>query len=204
VNGDGEQRSLRSRRAVTRLASAAILAVAGAQLAVAATISVQTERDGDSVEVRASAMLKADPAMAWRVLTDYDRYPEFIPDLRVSRVLARHGGKVTVEQSGSASLWVFKIPLDVTFEIDELPPNTVRSHAIAGNLRALVSSYELTPGPLGVRLDYAGRIAPGFEAFAQIEQITVEQSIARQFQSLADEIERRSAANSREETAQEH
>ena len=27
-------------------------------------------------------LLNADGATAWRVLTDYNRYPEFIPDLR--------------------------------------------------------------------------------------------------------------------------
>ena len=67
--------------------------------------------------IRASVVLNADAATAWRVLTDYDRYTEFIPNLRVSRVVARQGTTVTVEQSGDAALWLFKMPLDITFEI---------------------------------------------------------------------------------------
>jgi hypothetical protein len=62
---------------------------------------------------------------------------EFIPDLRVSRVVARRGATVIVEQSGNATLWLFKIPLDVTFEINEIPPNGLQSRAVAGSLRAL-------------------------------------------------------------------
>jgi hypothetical protein len=33
------------------------------------------------------------------VLTDCDRYVEFIPDLNVSRVVARNGATINVEQS---------------------------------------------------------------------------------------------------------
>jgi hypothetical protein len=42
-------------------------------------------------------------------------------------------------------------------------------------------------------LEYAGRIATGFELFGPIEQLAVEENIARQFQALADAIEQRSA-----------
>ncbi len=82
-------------------------------------------------------MLDADVATAWRVLTDYDRYVEFIPDLRVSRVVARRGSTVTVEQSGDA-VWLFTWPLEITFEIDESPPSRLQSRAVAGSLRVLV------------------------------------------------------------------
>jgi ribosome-associated toxin RatA of RatAB toxin-antitoxin module len=195
---------MRSGGTTTRLAIAAALAlvVAAAQLAAAATITIVAERDGDTIDIHASAVLKANVATAWRVLTDYSRYSEFIPDLRVSRVVARHGATVTVEQSGDAALWLFKMPLDVTFEINEIPPSSLRSRAVAGSLRALASSYALTPAASGVRLDYAGRIAPGFELFGRIEQTAVEQNIARQFRALADEIERRSAAIGARTTAE--
>lgn len=189
-----EQHSLRA--AGTRLgtALALVFVLSATQSAVAATITITTERHGDTIDIRASAVLNTDIATAWRVLTDYDRYTEFIPDLRASRVVARHGATVTVDQSGDAQLWLFKMPLDITFEIDESPPHRVQSRAVAGSLRALASSYVLTPAASGIRLDYAGRIAPGFELFGSIEQSVVEQNIARQFQALADEIERNDAA----------
>jgi carbon monoxide dehydrogenase subunit G len=170
------------------------LAAATAQSATGASITIHAERGGDSIDIRASAVLQADSATAWRVLTDYDRYTEFIPDLRSSRILARRGRTVTVEQSGDAALWLFRMPVDITFEINEIPPSSLQSRAVAGSLRALTSSYALSPAASGTRLDYVGRIAPGFELFGQIEQTVVERNIARQFQALADEIERQSAA----------
>jgi hypothetical protein len=128
------------------------------------------ERDRDAIDIRASVVLDADAATAWRVLTDYNRYTEIIPDLRLSRVVARHGATVTVEQSGDAALWLFSMPLDITFEITERSPNSLQSRAVAGSLRALASSYALTATGSGMRLDYVGRVASGFELFGHIEQ----------------------------------
>ena len=206
AQGNRERPSIASGGTTTRLAVAFAMAlvVAAAQPAAAATITIVAERDGDTTDIHASAVLNADVATAWRVLTDYNRYTEFIPDLRVSRVVARRGTTVTVEQSGDAALWLFKIPLDVIFEINEIPPNRLQSRAVAGSLRALASTYALTPDASGVRLDYVGRVAPGFELFGHFEQMAVEQNVARQFQALADEIERRSAAIRGPATAEAH
>ena len=171
-----------------------VLAVAGPNFAAAATIAVSAERHGDTIEIQASTLLGADAATAWLVLTDYDRYAEFIPDLRESRVVARRGATVTVEQSGDAVLWLLRMPLHITFEITEIPPQRLESHALAGSLRSLQSRYVLVSESSGVRLEYTGRIAPGFEFFGQLEELVVRQNVTRQFQALADEIERRSAA----------
>ena len=99
-------------------AAAFALALVGAwpQAAAAATITVTAERRGDTIEIKAGALLDADATTAWLVLTDYDRYREFIPDLRESRVVARRGATVIVEQSGDAKLWLLPIPLRMTFE----------------------------------------------------------------------------------------
>ena len=197
--GDAQVRhnpSMRPVRAKPRFDLVIALALAfAAQPAAAATIAIDAERRGETIEIHAGAELKADAATAWRVLTDYDRYPEFIPDLRVSRVVARQGATVTVEQSGDATLWLLRMPLDITFEIHESPPNALQSHSVSGTLRALASSYALTQTASGVRLDYTGRVVPGFALFGYLEEMAVQRNVARQFQALADEIERQSAAS---------
>ena len=193
--------------ATIRLAMAFAVSVAvpaGQPDASAATITIDAETHGDAFYIRASTVLNADAATAWLVLTDYNRYPEFIPDLRVSRIVARSGATVTVEQSGDAVLWLFKLPIDITFEINEFPPKALRSRAVAGSLRALTSSYTLTPVGTGVRLDYEGHVAPRFEFFGDIEQAAMRQDVTRQFQALADEIERRSAAIEGHRVAEAH
>jgi hypothetical protein len=176
------------------VAVAVAAAIAVPWPAAAAAVTVDAERRGDAIEIRAQADLKADATTAWQVLTDYDRYVDFVPDLRVSRVVARRGTTVVVEQSGDATVWLFRMPLDVTFEIDERVPGHLQSRAVAGSLRALTSTYSLTPAASGVRLDYTGHVTPGFALFGYFEEMAVRSNIARQFQALADEIERSSAA----------
>src|SRR5262249_51813750 len=97
------------------------------------------------------------------------------------------------EEAGEATLGPFRIPLEVTFEIIDLAPNSLRSRAVAGSLRSLESVYELTPVSAGVRLDYNRRVGPRFDLLGPIEQRAASPNIARQFQALADEIERSTA-----------
>ena len=54
--------------------------------------------------------------------------------------------------------------------------------------------YVLTPVGNGVRLDYTGTLDSGFALFAAVERLAVKQNVARRFQALADEIERRGAS----------
>lgn len=172
-------------------------AAVAAQPAAAASISVHAERRGDAVEIRASAALNADAATAWRVLTDYDGYSRFIPDLLVSRVVARRGSTVTVEQSGHARLWLLRIPLDITYEVAESPPHRLQSRAVTGSIRSMESAYLLTPTSSGVNVEYAGRVEPGFDLLGRIAVYAVRQNVARQFQAMVDEIERVGATTGR-------
>jgi carbon monoxide dehydrogenase subunit G len=162
--------------------------------AAAATIAISLASRADTIEIAGSAELNADPETAWRVLTDYERYVDFIPGLQESRVVARNGATVTVEQTGDVELWKLHMPLDVTFEITEMAPTGLVSRVVAGNLRALNSRYVLTPVGNGVRLEYAGKLASGLALFGAIERLAVKENVARRFQALADEMERRSAA----------
>ena len=185
------------RKAGAALACAWVLAgtIGAMAPAMAATIHVKAERHGEFIDLEASALLEADAATAWRVLTDYARYAEFIPDLHRSRVVERHGSTVTVEQSGDARLWLLHMPLELTFEISESPPYRLQSHAVAGSMHGLESSYQIVPAASGIVLRYTGHVAPGFHLFGGIEEYAVRQNVTRQFQALADEIERSAAAS---------
>jgi polyketide cyclase/dehydrase/lipid transport protein len=173
--------------------AAAVLALA-AQSAAPASIVVDVQRDGDSIVINAQARLDADLRSAWQVLTDYERYAEFIPGVRSSQVLARRGSTVTVGQYDDAVLLLLPVPVRITYEIAEQPPRRLESRAVAGGLPPLHSAYELSAVPSGVRLEYSGRLAPVSPLFGSVEQWAIQRSVVRQFQALADEIERTGAA----------
>lgn len=181
----------RAKGHLRRLAFASALFASASAWAVPTTVNVKLEESGDAVVIEASALLRADAATAWRVLTEYDHYSDFIPGVRSSRVVKRQGTRVTVEQTGDAAVWLLQVPLDITYEITEFPPNRIQSQASGSSLSTLTSSYALTPTAQGVRLDYAGYLSPRRALLGKIEEMAVRRSVVREFQALADEIERR-------------
>src|SRR4051812_42022212 len=86
-----------------RLPFALLLVLAAGAPAHAARLKVVIEREGMDVTIAADTWISADAPTAWRVLTDYERYVEFVPGIRESRVLDRRDGHVTVAQSGDVS-----------------------------------------------------------------------------------------------------
>src|SRR5690348_13618080 len=147
-------------RSLLRLALLLTLAMATASAAPAAAprIDVHVERSAGGVVIAASAWLDADAPTAWSVLTDYARYRNFIPGVQASRVVARRGTSVVVEQSDELAWWIWHVPVRVTFEIDESPPARLHSHAKAPSWPSLDSTFVLDPTEGGIRLDYVGRV----------------------------------------------
>jgi hypothetical protein len=201
-----------------------LLAVLGiARHSHAAQIEVSTDSERGEVVVRATALIDADVDTVWRVLTDYVRYPHFIPGVRDCRVVRRDGRRVTVEQAGSALLGPLQLPVSVVYEITEVPPVELWSTAEIGTIGALESHYAvisaLPPRDALPReegrtsstveravLEYRGRLTPRSSALRPLEEAVVRQTVTRQFQALADEIERtrrrtRSPALHREDDA---
>jgi ribosome-associated toxin RatA of RatAB toxin-antitoxin module len=170
----------------------ALLLAAGS--AAAAEVRVEARRDGDAVLVEASAELQADPRIAWDVLTGYDRYAQFVPDLRTSRVIERSGQSAIVEQTGVAGMFFYRFPIEVRLAITEEPFETVRCQSIAGNFRELTGVYRLTPGANGVRFLYSGRLVPDFRLPPIVGLPAVRGSVERQFRALVEEIERHARA----------
>jgi ribosome-associated toxin RatA of RatAB toxin-antitoxin module len=181
-----------SKRAAFCRALLAMLSLTWQTLVIAADArdSVRAWRDEDAVIVQAEAQLDASMETAWRVLTDYEHYAEFIPDLKSSRVLARSGNTAIVEQRGEAGFFFYHFPLEVTFSVTEIPGNTVSSRAISGTFREMIGTYVLTETRAGVRLVYTGRLVPSFTLPPLVGVPAVRAAVERQFLALAREIRR--------------
>ena len=159
--------------------------------AFAQEVSIETTRQGDHIVIEASAELQADVRIVWQVLSDYDRLAEFIPNLKVSRVLSRTADGVVLEQQGEYAFLFFSQPIDVRLLIIEMPPHRIVSRAMAGSFREMTGSYELTPVPGGVRLRYAGRMLPNFYLPPFLGVVAARAAAEKQFRGMVDEILRR-------------
>ena len=154
-------------------------------------VSVEAHREGEAVLVEARAQLKADAQLAWAVLTDYGRYAQFVPDLTSSRILARAGNTVIVEQKGVAGFFLFHFPLEVRLAVTEKPYDEVGARAISGNFKEMTGLYRLVPDGEDVRFTYSGRLVPAFGLPPLIGTAAVRIAVEKQFTALVREILRR-------------
>jgi carbon monoxide dehydrogenase subunit G len=160
-------------------------------LAQAQDVSIRTARDGEFVTISASAVMRVDPHIAWAVLSDYDHLARFIPDVKSSRVISRHGNVVRVEQIGEVGFLFYTEPVNVILEVHEEPETRIVARALEGNIRALDTRYELHSSDAGVRLDYTGSFAPAFVIPPLIGMPIVNRLIERRFRAMVNKIERR-------------
>lgn len=167
----------------------------------AAEVAVHASRQGDVLYVEASAEFEADVHQAWQVLTDYDHLADFIPGMRVSRVVARDKDAVVVEQKGEATLLFFTFPMEVRLAVNEFPYDRITSHAVAGNFRGMRNAYYLEARRGRIRLSYSGRMTPDFLVPPLIGTIVLRMNVEKQFGALVDEIVRRTQSEPRRSAA---
>ena len=186
----------RASRTVSLLLSSAFMLWQTSAMCDDVRDSVRAWREDDAVMVRAEAVVIAPLQTAWRVLTDYEQYAQFIPDLKSSRVLARSGNTAIVEQKGEAGFFFYHFPIEVTFSITEVPDTSVRSRAISGTFKEMTGTYVLTEQGEAIRLVYSGRLVPAFRLPPLIGVPALRSAVERQFLALAREIRRVASASS--------
>jgi ribosome-associated toxin RatA of RatAB toxin-antitoxin module len=183
-----------------RLALLSALGSTGVAIA-GEVIAVQARRQGSAVQVTTQAVIRAPLEVIWQTLTDYDRLAEFVPDISSSRVIERQGSTVTVEQAGKAHLWFFTYAIDVVVEVTEQPPACAAVRVLRGNLKQLEGGYRLdkVEGKEGDEylLQWSGLIEPALPVPTAVTLPLMRSNIARQFEGMVREIERREARRTR-------
>ena len=181
----------------TRFCAALFLVLAAAtglvRGAAALAIEAQIERQGEYITVNASALMQVDARIAWEVLSDYDHLAQFIPDMKISRVVSRDGNRVRVEQKGDFGFFFYRQPVEVMLEVVEEPQRRIDARRISGNIRDLETRYELKASDAGVKLDYVGRFIPEFSVPPFFGMAMVRRVIERRFRAMVEEIVRRDA-----------
>jgi ribosome-associated toxin RatA of RatAB toxin-antitoxin module len=158
-------------------------------------VSVEVERRGEGMEVRAKAFVAAGVPLVWKVVTDYERLPRFVPGIARSVVRQRSENRLRLDQAGEARFLVFSFPIEVQLEVVEAPPHWVVSHAVSGNLRRMIGRYDLRPDGVrgGLVLAYTGFIEPAFDLPPLVGAAALRQMVEEQFRAMVAEIERRAA-----------
>ena len=92
--------------------------LAAAQSAEIPTLSVH-EASGGAFVVVAGFSVAAPAAVVRDVITDYEDIPRFMPDIRISRVIARQDAHVEVEQEAVSKYLMFSKKVHLLLDVEE-------------------------------------------------------------------------------------
>lgn len=158
---------------------------------VGAETQVSVSKIGDRFLVEAASSVAASPAIAWQVLTGYEEYPSFVPNLLLSRRLADTPPQV--EQRGDFGVLFFRREVHALLEIEEIPKREIRFRAFGGNMKTLNTQVVISAVDNGALVRYRSEMEPDFWVPPLIGSAILRTSIRGKLQAVAEEIERRAA-----------
>ena len=109
-------------------------------------VKIKTEQvEGQQCRVCARIDIPYSLEQVWQVLTDYETYDEFIPNLIHNRLLNRSTDKIILEQVRLKSFMGMKFYARTVIGIEEKLPNKIHYQLIEGDFKDLSGCYQLEP-----------------------------------------------------------
>ena len=162
-----------------------------AQPALPEVVVTRVDAGGEQVfEVAASGTVKAAPAQVWKVLTDYESMPEFVPDLKKNKVMSRTGNRAIIEQAGVAHFLFLSRPIHLVVEAAEEPMSAIDISLVTGDMKVYSCRWELTALPDGgTRVAYTGRMVPKFYVPGMLGSNIIRRDIERMMKAVLQRLD---------------
>ncbi|SDG92999.1 Ribosome association toxin PasT (RatA) of the RatAB toxin-antitoxin module [Duganella sp. OV458] len=176
------------------------LATAQAPKAELPKLEVSVNRvDQDSqhmYEVDATGSVNAPLPKVWRILTNYERMTEFVPDMESCKVLSRNGNEVIIEQFGVARFLFMNRTIHLIVRATEQPMSAIDIALISGDMKHYESRWELVPIPEtgGTKIIYHGKLLPSFYVPGLIGSKMIRSDIERMMSAVLARLDRRDDA----------
>lgn len=153
--------------------------------------TVTAWRADGALHVEASFHIDVPPAVAWRVMTDYDHMATYVPRLKESRIVSVDPERMLVAQKGTATFAGFSHDWEVEREVRLQPESLIASRALRGNVKRMEMETRFTPEGPGVRIQYRALTVPDFWIPPLIGPSLMKGQVTDQFMALATEMHRR-------------
>ena len=141
-------------------------------------------------DVAASGTVKASPQHVWKVLTDYESMPEFVPDLKTNKVMARSGNRVTIEQAGVARFLFLSRTINLQVQATEEPITSIDISLIKGDMKVYACRWEMTALPDGgTRISYTGKMVPKFYVPGMLGSNIIRRDIERMMRAVLERLD---------------
>ena len=154
--------------------------------------SIEVVRSADAYVANLVMFAPVPGSLAWKVLTDFEHQPEWVPNLRESKIIESDGNTLTIEQRGVARFGIASFPYVSVRQILLDPERTVRAKQLKGNMHRVESLMTLSPDGNGTQLQYHLEIVPAGLASALLSEDFLQHELTEQFTAIIGEMVRRS------------
>lgn len=101
--------------------------------------------DGSEGNYTARVLVKASPAKAWEVLTDYNNFDRFLPNVASSQLLEANGNIKIFEQVNSVQVLVINKKTRIRIATTESYPKQINFRIVNGDLKSLNGKWTIEP-----------------------------------------------------------
>ncbi|MEH2396872.1 SRPBCC family protein [Nostoc sp.] len=123
-------------------------------VALAAKVEIQIDKIAERQrKITAKVQIPQPVEQIWKVLTDYEALPDFLPNLAKSRLIEHPNGGIRLEQVGSQRLLNFNFWARVVLDLEECFPKEINFRMVEGDFKGFSGSWCLEPYCLG---EYVG------------------------------------------------
>ncbi|PSF35719.1 cyclase/dehydrase [Aphanothece hegewaldii CCALA 016] len=145
-------------------------------------------------------IVRSTKAIAWAVLTDYDNYEKFLPDVEESRVIENNGNNKVFEQIKVIQAAIFTRKSPIRIAVSETYPNKISFKMTSGEIQSLQGSWTIQPlsvasedQPIQLLITHQVTVDPGNKSWRGIFYGIYEDSLEDTLQAIKTEINRRSS-----------
>jgi ribosome-associated toxin RatA of RatAB toxin-antitoxin module len=156
------------------------------------TVKRVTTGDLNVFEVTSTGSVRAAPEVVWKILTDYERMPEFVPDMQRSRLISRSGNTAVIEQFGEARFLFFKRSIHLIVNVTELPMSAIDIGLVSGDMKVYNCRWEIVPIPEtgGSRIVYTGKLVPKFYVPGMLGSNIIRSDIEKMMAAVLERLDR--------------
>ena len=130
---------------------------------------------------------------AWEVLTDYNNFERFLPNITSSKIIEQSGNNLVFEQTNIVDLWLFQQEFTVQIEAVKHKPTHVDFKIVDGDLKKLIGRWEIAEtAPGQVLVSHKVEVEPGSDTEKPFFYGVYESSLEETLDAIALEITRRS------------
>ena len=165
----------------------------GRGIAAAATPTTDVETSGQELRLLTAVEAPFSGATVWRLIEDYERLADYMPNVDSSRVVARTDSSVLVRQVATSRLllpWTFHLTLEFVRESAE----RLRFRMLEGNMRSYAGCWKVEPVPGGARISYSAIASRRLPLPNFLLAYVVRRQMRRMLPALLEELSRRTPA----------